>query len=1381
MVKEALIGQVMGMVNVTPWREGKATFHIQTPPKGEKGRVQTMRQMKKAAQTGLKKSPYVSIGWGDNTPTLGALLDTGADWSLLDVDQLSAEEKGDLEMTVKTGKGVSGESIDMIGETWRTVTLGEVRVEQQRFVVVKGMITPVILGADFWCRLPPMTLDFVKGQLSFEGMKEPIRLCESQEMGASSLKEDMSEPSSIRTIEEICIPPHSQILIKGQTEELKVGKNWLIEPVEDEDQFVRAAYSVADIHDGTVLVKMINVGDEERVLAAGDVIAKLVTERWSQEFEAGRAFAQADTGTKRDWSQLGCSQLPPGKREEVAKILQRFSGVFYEEGELPLVKIGVEHTIRLNKDVAPVARRPRRLSAELEKEVRAEIDDLKRMGVIKESNSPWAAPIVCARRANGKLRLAIDYRAVNALSSPATLHPIPLIEDLIDRLAEAEYFSVLDAKAGYHQMPLKKEDCEVTAFVTPWGQYEWSGRTPFGLSGAGYSFQRMMCAILGECNFTEALCYLDDILVWGRTWEEHQERLIRVLTKVQAAGLGLSFEKCRFGLKEVEYLGCVVKHGMITMSEQRVADLRKIATPSTIRELRQALGAIMYVQRWLPGLAEVARPLYKGLDNKPRAKLKWNEDMDVAFKKIKELIGNAVALRLPDLKRPFFLVTDCSNEGAGAMLAQADPDEDGALCPIAFYHHSLTDPETRYGTTDKEMLAVVLAVKRFKVYLTQEFNLITDHRALKSLQTMAMEDMNDRRSRWLLFLQQFQIKPIHKAGKSSVMSMADYLSRVRSDGSHPNTAEIRMTQERIESAVVEFPKLLEAQMQDKTVSGVRNVLRTGTVSGGAAGINGNWRDEIPTPEGKTMMEKQDRLFIDPKDGLLKLRYNGGRKTVQKPFGVRESNRVVVPLSWRKQILRLVHDGPLAGHMGVDRTWSRLRDWFWWPLIKQDLQTYIQGCEACAINKHSNKKIKAPMQETTIPEAVCEKIQIDFAGPFPRAESHDYRYFLQIQDVLSRFVMFIPCEDCTANTAAKAVYERWVCIFLLPDVIVSDHGTHFASEVFTVMCTMAGIEQRMGAPGHACSQGQVERQNQLLNQAKCLANNSVELWPEAIVRVQASHNSSVSLATGFKPIQLMVGQQPRCPEQAVTRERVERLDSTIRPGDNATTRAWKLVVAKEKLLDRAVTAARQQIQSSQSKRVEKNAQEETEQYELGDLVRRKLSDSERAGIGGKKVAPRYSGAYKVTKKIGQGWTYQLTPEPGTEGRPKKRHFNDLKPAHAMNTTSEEQLQESMQFSSDDGGGEMSDDPQSQDEDQADEVEVVEVPTISSEEPPSEGRVRDDDSELEDSAESTDDDLDDPNGNELYVPPSLRNTRWSGRDKKKFKRMQVDGRKKRYSAT
>ena len=276
--------------------------------------------------------------------------------------------------------------------------------------------------------------------------------------------------------------------------------------------------------------------------------------------------------------------------------------------------------------------------------------------------------MVCARRADGTLRLALDYRKLDEESEPATLHPIPLIDDLLNRLASAQYFSVLDAKAGYHQMPLKKEDSEVTAFVVPWGQYEWAERTPFGLKGAGYSLSNP--------------------------------------------------SKCQFGVNEVTYLGSIIRKGMVSIGDQRVADLRPLPVPRTVRELRRVLGGFSFVQRWLPGIADVAKPLNAGVKGKPHSKLRWTVEMHNAFRRMKQLVAEATALKIPDHNREFTLITDCSDKGAGAVLTQ---EEKGTRIPVAYFHHTLTPAETRYTTTDKELLAVVLAVRKFRVYLTKRF------------------------------------------------------------------------------------------------------------------------------------------------------------------------------------------------------------------------------------------------------------------------------------------------------------------------------------------------------------------------------------------------------------------------------------------------------------------------------------------------------------------------------------------------------------------------------------------------------------------------------------------------------------------------------------
>ena len=344
-------------------------------------------------------------------------------------------------------------------------------------------------------------------------------------------------------------------------------ESYLIEPLRpDGASVVPARCCVTGSEDGCVYVRVVNTANTQEILHKGEVLGEMVPGISVSSVQPGLLAACRD-GNPLTQVMIG-DELTSQQRKSLLTTLQEFHNVFYTGGPLPLVRVGVEHALRLDPQTSPIASRPRRLSPLAEAEVRAEIRKLQEMNVIRKSCSPWAAPIVCARRQDGSLRLAIDYRGVNKVSSPATLHPLPVIEDLLDRLGTARYFSVLDAKSGYHQMPMSEDDSAVSAFVVPWGHYEWAGRTPFGLKGAGYSFQRMMSTILEECDYIDALCYLDDILIWGETLAEHNDRLRKVLTKVRAAGLKLAPKKCRFGVRRVEYLGAVVGDGMLSMSEQ---------------------------------------------------------------------------------------------------------------------------------------------------------------------------------------------------------------------------------------------------------------------------------------------------------------------------------------------------------------------------------------------------------------------------------------------------------------------------------------------------------------------------------------------------------------------------------------------------------------------------------------------------------------------------------------------------------------------------------------------------------------------------------------------------------------------------------------------
>ena len=509
----------------------------------------------------LTTAPYVSVEWSDGVNGR-AMVDTGADWSLVADEKLTARERLAIRPSSVRGRGVSSEDIPILGEVWRTVKIGGLVVRDQRFVVVRGLVVPAILGIDFWSRLGSMKLDLQARRLILEetGVELELFSASRPEGTASTQRVDL------KLRRDVTVPPATEALVPVKRGGLRPGEEYLLEPVGGEDSPVCAASCmVRPTTDDTLWVKVANVSSTDEVLRRGEVVATAST-----EFALEGTWNRGSDGTQTGLGVNIGADLSEAQREDMNRLISEFSDVFYAGGELPVVRVNVEHRINVAPGTRPVASRPRRLSPRLEGEVRKELQQLEAMGVIRQSHSPWAAPVVCARRKDGRLRLAIDYRRVNAVSAASTLHPIPLMEDLLDRLGNAKFFSVLDAKCGYHQLPLHPAESEVTAFVVPWGQYEWAERTPFGLHGAGFSFQRMMSAVLGESNFTEALCYLDDVLVWGETWEQHQRRLQSVLEKVREAGLALSPQKCQFGKKTVEYLGAVISNERISMSETRV-------------------------------------------------------------------------------------------------------------------------------------------------------------------------------------------------------------------------------------------------------------------------------------------------------------------------------------------------------------------------------------------------------------------------------------------------------------------------------------------------------------------------------------------------------------------------------------------------------------------------------------------------------------------------------------------------------------------------------------------------------------------------------------------------------------------------------------------
>ena len=1245
---------------VKPWTCANAQFKIMAPDRSSKNRRKQLVQMKEIAEVGINSTPYVEVLWANGTKTK-ALFDTGAQWSLVTKDLLTQQEQEEMEKSMLSGQGVTGSKIPVVGEIWRTVKLGQTVFKDQRFVVVEEMICPVILGIDLWSRVSHLSFNFENQTVSLGETGDCIQLWSHPFANEVALTEQ--DGDAVKHGESRAVLLEADTILPARTEQyvscfcrgMENGKDYMIQPISQEDSLVSTPFGVIKGTGASQFqVRMSNLGSSEVRLDKEFCIATLEEDVWVTHPNSGQAFKNNSPQRKAgiDWSEMCAANLDTNKKKQLVELLEKNKDIFYAGGKLPLVRVGVEHTMNIHKGAPPTVCRPRRLSKELADEVKEHIEKLLKEGVIRESNSEWASPIVCARRSDGSLRLVIDYRLTNEKSRTATLHPIPLIDDLIDHLSGAKYFSTLDAKSGYHQMPLKREDSAATAFVVPWGHFEFADRCPFGLKGAGYSFQRMMSAVLGSSNFVEALCYLDDILIWGETWEIHIQRLKGVLVKVKKAGLALSPNKCQFGSTFVDYLGCRIGEGMISISQQRVAQLRRIERPKNVRALRSALGAFAYVQRWIPGLSELAKPLYDATAGKPYSRLKWSENMVWAFETIKSMIADAVALSIPNMNQSFVLVTDCSNIAAGAMLAQEDEGRTNQLKPCAFYHHTLSKSESAYSATEKELLAIVLAVKKFRVYLGKKFKLITDHQALRWLRSLNPENETGRRGRWLDLLQQFEMEIIAKKGKSPEMRIADFLSRVALTGSCTDDVPQKSLVMALEDAdadeakqFMDINELLEHQNKCPTIKSVKEAITNMTDLNVGGTDSQDWRK--PSIPGDAFLYRlwnlKDRLKVD-ENGLLRLKFNGGRKTKDFPFGCKEKWRIVVPDSYKTNVLHMVHCSATAAHMGTNRCWTRARNNFWWPNMKADLDDFIRNCQACSKNKHVNKPNEAPSSFSTIPQGPLVEVMIDFVGPFQEARSHKFRYALQIQDVFSRFLIFEPTVDSTAPTAAEVLKNRWISIFGMPSTLRSDRGKHFTAEVFEELCKQSGIKHKLGSPEHPQSQGQVERQNQLLNQVRCLCDNNIERWPQALFSVQCSHNGATNSSTGLSPGRILFGKRFTNPEDILFED----------PQD--CSRWNKTVRARDEEDEDLVTEVTNRVKKSQEQRAN-SITSSGQPYKVGDRVRYKLNADIRSKSGGK-IAPKYSEEYEVTEVLGDGFTYNLRAV-DHRGRPKSRHFNLLK--------------------------------------------------------------------------------------------------------------------------
>lgn len=470
------------------------------------------------------------------------------------------------------------------------------------------------------------------------------------------------------------------------------------------------------------------------------------------------------SATAQQTTETAASNPPPTHPSDpsmtLEDILAQYQDLFDESSSsLTIHPHTVCHQITTSSKI--ISSRPYRLPLAKIEEVRVMFDDMLSKGIITPSDSPYASPLVLVQKKDGSMRPCVDYRRLNEITIPDQYN-LPRIEDLIQSVT-GRFFSTLDLRAGYHQIPMDPEDAPKTAVITPFGLFHFL-RMPFGLRNAGATFQRFLHQVTR--GLPGVVVYVDDILVFGDTLEEHHQRLRALLSRLREYCLKANGRKCHFAKQEVKFLGYALSHEGYAPNPERIEALLSFTTPTTLSEVKRFIGMVNFYRQHILHFAEVMSPLYK-----LREPFAWTTDANDAFHVIQDRLAKVTLLRTPDPKQVFHVYTDASNIATGATITQKG-------YPLAFYSSRLSPPERRYSTFDREALAVIKTVRAYKHWFLESTTVIhTDHKPLLGL--THMKDPSPRQSRWISFLTQMNVTWVYEPGCQN--TAADYFSRPTAD------------------------------------------------------------------------------------------------------------------------------------------------------------------------------------------------------------------------------------------------------------------------------------------------------------------------------------------------------------------------------------------------------------------------------------------------------------------------------------------------------------------------------------------------------------------------------------------------------------------------
>ncbi len=764
-------------------------------------------------------------------------------------------------------------------------------------------------------------------------------------------------------------------------------------------------------------------------------------------------------------------------------------------------------------------------------EVKDHLKQLLACGVIRRSHSPWSSNVVLCRKKNGKLRMCVDMRQLNQ-NTVKDYYALPRIEELLDNLAGNKYFTKLDMKSGYYQVEILEDHKERTAFtVGPLGFYEYN-RLPFGLCNSPATFQRLMEECLGDLHLSICCIYIDDLIIYSRTFEEHIERLETVFQRLRECNLKLAPEKCSFFKQKVNCVGHVISEKGIEPDPEKIDAVRDWKTPTLPTEVRQFLGFAGYYRRFVPNFAKIAKPLHQLMPppndkNKKSTKdFEWKMEHEQAFTDLKDKLTTPPVLGFADYSLPFELHTDASQQALGAVLYQK---QNGKLRVIAYASRGLSPSEQNYSAHKLEFLALKWAVSdKFHDYLYgNSFVVFTDNNPLTYVLSSAKLDATGHR--WLASLAAYDFGIKYRPGSKN--ADADCLSRLPGS-TIDNTEELQEIKEKSVQAIcsslqtqnyVECLSMSEHSVTDagleldamskrdwKKAQAADPILSVIMKSVNDRKIPP--RDYLPSREFTTLQRNFDQLWF--KQGVLYRITNEDEEI---------KNQLILPSAYRNRAMQGVHDD--IGHPGRDRTLSLLRERFYWPGMVRDIESWVKGCDRC-IRRKSTTNTRVPLVSITTTHPL-ELVAMDFLTLEP--SKGNFQHILVITDHFTKFAQAIPTKNMTARTTADALFNNFIVHYGIPSRIHSDQGANFESKLIKELCVILGMEKSRTTAYHPMGNGQCERFNRtLLNMLGTLEPDKKTDWKAHVGPLVHAYNCTRHETTGFSPYLLMFGRHPRLP-------------------------------------------------------------------------------------------------------------------------------------------------------------------------------------------------------------------------------------------------------------